>query len=216
MRLHSYIVEHDLGFAPNPFHGVCTLAACKPRIRRYATVGDYVIGTGSKKRQLQGRLIYIMRIAEIIDFDDYWDDPRFWRKKPVMNGSVSQRYGDNIYHRQQRGGPWLQEDSFHSLEGGLPNLENLRIDTGSTDRVLIADRFIYWGGEGPQIPLKFEELIQKTQGHKSIDDKIKISAFVEWASSMGQDNTVMGDPCEWRFEEKRALASGSPWAGFCT
>ncbi|WP_202913488.1 hypothetical protein [Acuticoccus sediminis] len=25
MRLFSYVVEHDQGFAPNPFYGVCTL-----------------------------------------------------------------------------------------------------------------------------------------------------------------------------------------------
>lgn len=27
--LFSYIVDHDLGFAPNPFGGYCTLVRCK-------------------------------------------------------------------------------------------------------------------------------------------------------------------------------------------
>ena len=36
MTLFSYVIEHDLGFAPNPFHGVCTLACCKPQIRKIA------------------------------------------------------------------------------------------------------------------------------------------------------------------------------------
>ena len=31
MRLHSYVVARDYGFAPNPFLGVCTLATCKPK-----------------------------------------------------------------------------------------------------------------------------------------------------------------------------------------
>jgi putative DNA base modification enzyme with NMAD domain len=212
VRLHSYIVEHDLGFAPNPFHGICTLTACKPKIRKYARFGDYIIGTGTKKRELNGRLVYIMRVGEIMGFDDYWDDLRFIRKRPVMNGSVAQRYGDNVYRRERDSGSWVQEDSFHSHEKGIPHPENLTIDTGSTDRVLIGDWFIYWGGEGPQIPEEFADFVQTTQGHKSIKDEVRIAAFVEWASSMGEANTVIGDPTEWPFEERRAKKNGFAWA----
>ena len=43
----SYVIEHDLGFAPNPFHGACTLACCKPVIRKRAQLGDYILGTGA-------------------------------------------------------------------------------------------------------------------------------------------------------------------------
>jgi hypothetical protein len=93
MRLHSYIGEHDVGFAPNPFHGICTLSACKPPVRKYAKIGDYVIGTGTAKRRLQGRLVYLMKVSKIIGFDDYWIAPGFARKKAVMNGSFVQRYG---------------------------------------------------------------------------------------------------------------------------
>jgi hypothetical protein len=35
-----YVVKHDGGFAPNPFHGFCTLACCKPKIRKGAKEGD--------------------------------------------------------------------------------------------------------------------------------------------------------------------------------
>jgi len=212
MRLHSYIVEHDLGFAPNPFHEICTLAACKPRIRKYAKIGDYIIGTGSKKRQINGRLIYIMRIGEIVGFDQYWTDQRFARKKPVMNGSVSQRYGDNIYHYGQGCDRWLQEDSFHSQENGVAHVGNLQTDTGITDRVLIADWFIYWGGVAPLIPPEFADFVQITQGHKAINDEQRIASFVSWASSEGEANSVVGDPCEWPLEERRSAKNGVPWA----
>src|SRR5882762_6472831 len=47
VRLYSYVVARDFGFAPNPFYGFCTLATCKPRIRAHACVGDWVLGTGS-------------------------------------------------------------------------------------------------------------------------------------------------------------------------
>ena len=186
MRLHSYIVEHDLGFAPNPFHGLCTLATCKPLIRKYAVVGDYVMGTGakSKKREQQNKIIYLMRIGCIINFDRYWADPQFARKKPVMNGSVVQRYGDNIYHRDFTTSDWIQEDSFHSREGGQVHRVNLETDTGTTDNVLIGDQFIYWGGEGPLIPSEFGQMVQKTQGHRSRDDENEIKAFLNWINSL--------------------------------
>lgn len=198
MRLHSYIVEHDHGFAPNPFHGVCTLATCKPRIRQHAGVGDYVLGTGSKKRRLQDRIVFLLRIGRIITFDEYWSDPKYELKRPVMNGSFVQRYGDNIYHRDPHTGGWIQEDSFHSREGGQVDPENLETDTGATDHVLIADWFVYWGGEGPKIPARFGYAAQKTQGHKSISVQSQIDPLIDWVRLSGGSGPI-GDPYEWRF-----------------
>lgn len=31
--LHSYVLDTDAGFAPNPYHGTCSLACCGPQIR---------------------------------------------------------------------------------------------------------------------------------------------------------------------------------------
>ncbi len=64
LRLFSYIVARDYGFAPNPFYGFCTLATCKPRIRATANVGDWVIGTGSTKYGLNGHIVFVMQVAE--------------------------------------------------------------------------------------------------------------------------------------------------------
>ncbi len=44
MRIYAYILKVDSGFAPNPFHGWCTLACCKPAIRRKARPGDWIVG----------------------------------------------------------------------------------------------------------------------------------------------------------------------------
>lgn len=65
MRLYSYIVAHDTGFAPNPFWGWCTLATCKPRIRKSAGVGDWIIGLTPKRAG--NRLLYAMKVEEKID-----------------------------------------------------------------------------------------------------------------------------------------------------
>lgn len=48
-KSYSYVVARDYGFAPNPFNGILTLAACKPVIRKGADVGSFVIGFTNKE-----------------------------------------------------------------------------------------------------------------------------------------------------------------------
>src|SRR5205807_3428500 len=154
MKLYSYVVARDYAFAPNPFFGFCTLATCKPQIRKHAQVGDWVLGTGSKAYGLDGHLVYAMKVAETLSYDEYWEDPRFRQKRPNFCGSLKMAYGDNIYHRNPKTGRWVQENSHHSHPNGQPNLANVKHDT-QTPRVLVGTEFTYWGKEGPQIPSRF-------------------------------------------------------------
>ena len=59
MRLFTYIVTSDAGFAPNPFYGYCTLACCKTAIRRAAEPGDWIVGLTPKAHG--NRIVYAMR-----------------------------------------------------------------------------------------------------------------------------------------------------------
>src|SRR5437016_4237679 len=111
MKLHSYIVMTDSGFAPNPFWGFCTLATCKPVIRRTAKVGDWIVGTGSKNGAGQGKLVYAMRVDELLPLEKYATDPRFEEKKPRA-GSPKTFCGDNIYFKGESG-VWEQRLSYH-------------------------------------------------------------------------------------------------------
>lgn len=156
------------------------------------------MGTGSKKRAQQGRAVYLMQIGRIITFDQYWTDPLFSEKKPVLNGSRTQQYGDNIYHRDPLTNEWIQEDSFHSGVGGVVDIDNLETDTGHTDKVLIADWFIYWGGDGPEVPTELAYAVQKTQGHKRLREEGEIRAVVDWAQKVTVVPTL-GEPTEWRY-----------------
>ncbi len=85
-KLYSYVVDHDLGYAPNPFGGFCTLAKCKygtaktknGSIRRniveLAEEGDWIVGTGGidlSKSAGHGKLIYAMHVDEIISLAEY-------------------------------------------------------------------------------------------------------------------------------------------------
>lgn len=108
MKLYSYIVRHDTGFAPNPFYGYCTLACCKPIIRRTAEKGDWVVGLTPKSAG--NEIAYFMRVDDVVQsFSDYWSDPRFGVKKPSQTGELRKRCGDNIYEPRARGYPqdWL-------------------------------------------------------------------------------------------------------------
>lgn len=197
VRIYSYIIEHDLGFAPNPFHGSCTLAACKPLIRKYAKEGDLVIGTGSQGNKLKGRLSYWMRVTKVTNFTDYWFAATYRSKRPVLNGSRMQRYGDNIYHRGPQSGAWRQADSFHSEEDGSPSAANLAKDTGITERVLVSEDFAYWGGENPPvIPEELSDFVHTTQGHRCCFPAERVAAFMAWLETLPRPH-MLGRPANW-------------------
>src|SRR6218665_1452893 len=112
MRVYSYIVEHDLGFAPNPFDGALTLACCKPQIRKQAKTGDIILGMGAARPKLTGRMTYWMEVSEVLTFNQYWHDARFRRKRPNMRGTRYMRYGDNIYYKAEGELLFRQANSF--------------------------------------------------------------------------------------------------------
>ena len=183
VRLYSYVVARDYGFAPNPFFGVCTLATCKPQIRKGAKVGDWVVGTGSKRQGRDRHLVFAMRVTETMSFDDYWNDDRYERKKPILAGSRKQAFGDNIYHRDDSG-RWLQADSHHSCSGGQPNENNIHHDT-QINRVLLSDDFVYFGGSGPQIAKHFD-VCKRGPGHRRNFPDAVARAFCGWLGSLDQ------------------------------
>jgi len=199
VRLYSYVVARDFGFAPNPFHGFCTLATCKPTIRVRAAGGDWVVGTGSAPHALRGYLVYAMRVSEVITFDSYWRDPRFGQKKPNLHGSKKQAFGDNIYHRATQHGPWVQSDSHHSLGNGAVNSRNLADDT-KTPNVLVSTDFAYFRGSGPAIPAELRTFngydLCAGRGYKSNFPAELIEAFVEWFRSLRAEG-CLGVPRDW-------------------
>jgi hypothetical protein len=197
VTIFSYVIEHDLGFAPNPFHRVCTLACCKPLIRKAAKVGDYILGTGASRPKLRGHLIYWMRVNEIVTFDQYWNDERFRRKKPDMTGATYQRYGDNIYHRKSEGA-FVQIDSFHSFVGGGQAHANIARDTGRTDRVLIGNEFAYWGRSAPKIPTALRFLVVPRQGHWRNFSAKEVAQAMAWIKSL-PGRGYIDAPADWQF-----------------
>ena len=197
MKLHSYVVAIDDGFAPNPFYGFCTLATCKPNIRRHAQVGDWILGTGSKKKGRQGTLVYAMRVTEKMIYDSYWEDSRFEDKRPDLFKSICKSRGDNIYHRNDGNCKWIQEDSCHSNGYGTPNQDHIDRDTKSKD-VLVSDDFIYRGG-GPDLlvpDFNGTSVCHIGRGHRNKFDAVTVKGFIDWVKSLGEWGYCY-DPLEW-------------------
>ena len=185
MKLSAYIVRIDSGFAPNPFGGLCTLTCCKPSVRRKAQRGDIIVGTGSARNGLSGKLIFAMRVGAVIPFQTYWE--RYPSKRPNARSPIGKR-GDNIWHRDTSG-VWRGVPG--ALHGPLQRDRDL-----SGENVVIADEFYYFGRQAIPVPNRFDSLIATTQGHKNIRDLALITRFWGWVSRVAPKRGRVGLPSE--------------------
>jgi hypothetical protein len=195
MAYFAYKITRDYGFAPNPFFGYCTLACCKPHIRDRANVGDWIIGTGAIENRLLNHIIFLLRVTEKLTFEEYWNDERFKRKKPVLNGSLKQIHGDNIYYKVN--GNWCQIDSHHSFYNGVLNEANLKQDL-SGNSILISNDFIYLGRNNFRVPEKFNELCPnpKQRDYITIHNSNLAEEFIELMRKKYVSG-VNGEPINW-------------------
>ena len=195
-RIYIYVIDRDLGFAPNPFHGACTLATCKARLRSTARVGDWVFGVGGGRLRATGKCIFAMKITQKLTYNEYWESPDFRNKKPVRNGSKVMMLGDNIYHSDPQNALWSQAHSHHSNSDGTINQFNLGKDTVS-DKVLISNHFYYFGRCAVVIPQRLLKEIgyYNRVGHW-VFDYTTASNLVNWIENSHKSalNLVSCDP----------------------
>lgn len=204
MYLYSYVIKRDYGFAPNPFGNICSLATCKPQIRKSAVVGDWIAGFGGANTLISQKMVFLMRVDEICTFDEYWNDSRFSLKKPRFDKNYQQCYGDNIYHHID--GKWMQENSHHSYADGI-NQNTLSHDT-RIDRVLLSFYYWYFGENAIDLPEKFNEAIAIGRPYKKIENAI-CEDIVKWVENH-YERGQQGFPYKWsevdqfvRFEGER-------------
>jgi Nucleotide modification associated domain 2 len=192
VKLSAYIVMFDAGFAPNPFGRVCTLACCKPTIRRKAEPGDIVVGTGSTRYKKSGHLIYAMRVGAVVALEEYWR--RFPSKRPTPETAIKRR-GDNIWYYEK--GRWKV------VSGAIHDARHRDHDI-SGKNALIATEYFYFGIDAPEIPDHFRDLLATTQGHKNSLDRQKTDRFWSWIKSQAGRRGRIADPCEFTHEACRA------------
>ncbi|QNR85879.1 hypothetical protein H9N25_05365 [Pedobacter riviphilus] len=202
MAVYAYKITRDYGFAPNPFGAYCSLACCKPHIRKKAKIGDWIIGTGAVENGLLNHLIFLMKVTDKLTFQEYWLDERFNYKKPVLNGSLKQIHGDNIYSNKD--GVWIQSDSHHSLHDGLLNEKNLKQDL-SGEYVLVSDHFVYLGDKYFKVPNEYLDICPgiRHRDYITVHNEQLAREFIDKVISK-YDLGLTGLPLNWKeYGQKR-------------
>lgn len=106
-QLFSYVVDHDHGYAPNPYGGICTLVHCKyggtyrkRNIVEMAEVGDWILGSGGSSKQSAGagKIIYLMRVDEKLDFPAFLKDSRFSGRSDHNDWGYGNKYALVSFH----------------------------------------------------------------------------------------------------------------------
>jgi len=166
--VYRYVVNWDAGTAPNPFGGWCTLAICKPRIRKAAERGDWIIGFRKRRND---HVVYVMEVEGSLSFAEYWGDKRFSNRRPGRT-----QFPDNLYRPNGAGG-------FEQIANRVHGPECAKGDLGG-QRVLISRRFWYFGEESPPIPTELAHLVHSTQGHvvhrrRRDDDIAQLGAWLQ-------------------------------------
>lgn len=207
-RVYFYVVDRDFGFAPNPFHGCCSLATCKPGIRNSAQVGDWVIGMGGGRLNGTGRCVFAMRVTEKMTFNEYSTNQDYFDKKPVRNGSRRMMVGDNIYHFDERDSRWNQSDSHHSNADGSINHHNLETDT-KANKVLVSRHFFYFGSGAPTVPSHLLTTIGYQNGRNyRVFSASECADLIDWIHAEFKHalNSVFADPFDFANSDKRYSA----------
>lgn len=210
-RVYIYVVDRDFGFAPNPFHGSCTLATCKPGIRAGAQQGDWVIGVGGSRLGATGRCIFALRVTDTLSFSEYWNSPIYFDKRPVRNGSRRMMVGDNVYHRDDASHTWVQADSHHSNPDGTPNPDNIEHDT-KADRVLVSSHFFYFGRKAPVVPVELLKAIGYRNGRNyRVFQASDCHPLLSWLHTVHASclNRVCADPFDFESSVKRYSAGNN-------
>lgn len=195
-RLYTYVLRYDDGAAPNPYWGYCTLAICKPVIRKGALPGDWVVGFCTKERKHDYNgvgnddasyyVAYAMEVKESIMWGDYkgWCESHCSSKVPVpCDSEYSKQVGDCIYFEEDKvlKGPIL---SVHNTgKQSTEQLANIKA-TDTNGNVLIATNFWYFGNSPERIPPHLNKIRHPYQGQKYIKNQDFLGPFVEWINSI--------------------------------
>ena len=190
MTLFSYCLRHDNGAAPNPFWGICTLAICKPVIRRTAQMGDWVVGLGSKDSPMGSTsVVYAMKVTGLLPMEGY--DTYCGKSLPGKipdwgSKDFSRKVGDCIYDYGHSASARLRR-SVHS--------EGNRERDLSGRNVLLSRHFYYFGDQPVDLPKNLRAIVHSTQGQKSRANDRYTASFVTWIEGAGYlRNVPIGKP----------------------
>lgn len=156
-----YPMRYDTNFAPHVDEDgeFLTLATCKPRIRRTAKKGDWVMGVSAKTMMMfkPGRIVYLMEVTDPpLRLESYWRNPKF-------RGRLDNTDQPKIPYRKSI------DDRRQDLEGKY---------------VLVSEHFYFFGRNAPGLKeLGFPEFMPSWRDFKYDFDSDRQSCLVELIKS---------------------------------
>lgn len=200
MVTRTYRLDHDLGFAPNPFFGWCSLACCMGPIREHARLNDIVIGMAGSDRRGLGRyhpqIIYWMRVDLTLSFDQYWNDPRFVRKRPQIPGPKMSMVGDRTYRHEDDSSDWSFDTSMHYVASAPQTDGGHVVRDTKVDRVLLSQHYTYWGKSGPVVPDHLLPLFPVRRGQRCSRDAALLAQLHDLIG-LNRPLGLEGEPADW-------------------
>ena len=119
---------------------------------------------GISQKSAGNRVIYAMRVEEILTYAEYFRDRRFAAKIPdCRKAEIVCKCGDNIY-KPLPNGELQQLQSKHSC--GTEENPKLKISDLGGKYVLVSRTFYYFGSKAIHLPGRLEEL-KVGKGHKN-------------------------------------------------
>lgn len=204
MRVYSYVVKKDDGFAPNPFWDYMTMATGQSLIRQVAKPGDWLVGLHAKSEKLEDHyLLFAMKISEKLTFVEYWNDNRFQVKKPEFSEKERiYHVGDNIYEPVEEG--FKQHYSLHALDFFESEKEwkKQKEEDLQGKYVLVSQKyeFYYFGKKPEKFPsTELIDLLYCDIGYKCIADPEVPEEFTEFIHQLHTEKKigVKAKPNDW-------------------
>jgi hypothetical protein len=192
MKLYTYCLRYDSGAAPNPYWGICTLAICKPAIRRTAEIGDWIVGLGSAHSpigDISDHVVYAMKVTGKLTLKEYDQFCKTFVIKKIpdwRSRDYRLRMGDCIYNYVTGENPKMRR--------GVHNELNKERDL-SGQYALLSKQFFYFGSKPVRLPEHLQPIIHTTQGYKSEANEPFIDPFVTWMEALDfRPNKVLANP----------------------
>lgn len=194
--LYTYCIPLDDGAAPNPFWGICTLTICKPKIRRTASIGDWIVGLGSKNTptlgcDFSGKVVYMMKVSDkktLAEYDQFCREYLPLKIPEWSSDDTILKVGDCLY--DYSGPEPIQREGVHSAGNMVTDI--------SGEFTLLSNYFYYFGRKPIELPKHLHPIIRQGQGHRRQKNDKHFQDFLEWVNSLRiKPCTIMALPEMW-------------------
>jgi len=170
-NLYKYVITHDTGKAPCIDNNLLTLCICKPKIRKTAKVGDWVLATASKQKiSREPRIVYAAKITKKITMEQYALENEVRQDKIYSFDGLSLRHNGSSTHSE----PYDQKTDI----GGV--------------FCLVSNEFWYFGNMAIELPKELSFLYHFGRGHSKIRDQLLLEVTEKYFS--GIEPGILGKP----------------------